>query len=228
MIFKEIYKVNSTTPHSQAITLFSLKMLLLSSLSAAAKATITKAILQCSFISTYPLGHTEYFTFNQGACRCLPNSLAAAHLACGTARIACTIFEGHRSQQEGPELGQITGLQIFGGFTVSCPTYKDCEQILDLRNQQKQNWNQTASQTSIGEDLALRLLFSLGYSELKKHQFRSQQDQGCQGLPEQRTKEALLLCRALQIRHNCEKLGHTGLTVKILWQISMDYRRILG
>lgn len=68
MIFKEIYKVNSTTPHSQAITLFSSQMLLLSSLSAAAKATITEAILQCCFISTYPLGHTgEYFTFNQGA-----------------------------------------------------------------------------------------------------------------------------------------------------------------
>lgn len=68
MIFKEIYKVNATTPPSQASTSFSWKMLLLSSLSAAAKATITKAILQCRLISTYPLGHTgEYFTFNQGA-----------------------------------------------------------------------------------------------------------------------------------------------------------------
>ncbi|KAL0615087.1 hypothetical protein AAY473_015540 [Plecturocebus cupreus] len=43
-------------------------MLLLNSLSAAAKATITKAILQCCFISTYPLRHAgEYFAFNQEA-----------------------------------------------------------------------------------------------------------------------------------------------------------------
>lgn len=67
------------------------------------------------------------------------------------------------------------------------PTHKGSEQELHLRNQQKQNRNQTAGLTSNEEDLALSLLFSLGSSDLKHthtHTLRSQQDQG---LPESET-----------------------------------------
>lgn len=69
MMFRKVYVVNSTTPHSQAIASFSYCFVLpLRSLSRQLQKTTTMAIWQCCFISTYPLGHTgEYFTFNQEA-----------------------------------------------------------------------------------------------------------------------------------------------------------------
>lgn len=93
--------------------------------SAATKATITQAILQCCFIPTYPLGHAgEYVTFNQEAPQYLIQPARPHKLSVQSLKATIGLCKGPKLGQKGKggEGGTFRGK---GGLTEHYLSYSD-------------------------------------------------------------------------------------------------------
>lgn len=125
--------------------------MLLDSLSAAAKATITRQFCNAVLFPLILWGTRENILPSiKRPHRCLPYSPGVPHLACSPAQIVRAIFEAMGACAKSTELDQKKkkkkALEVFGGFTASYPTYKDDVQKLDLKiNTNRTETSQPAS-----------------------------------------------------------------------------------
>lgn len=140
----------------------------------------------------------------------------------------CVISESHRNPCENPELDQKEkkkgGPEVSGGYT----TYRDYEPQLELRHQHTRNCNRTASLTSNGGGLALRLLFSLGCSDFRNINSGPSRIPAVGGHQKREQKEDFCRVGTAHTSHHSEMPGGTALTLELSWWISADRLSIWG
>ena len=87
---------------------------------------------------------------------------------------------------------------------MSYTTYRDYEPQLDLSHQHTRNCNQTASLTSNGGGLALRLLFSLGCLDFRNINSGPSRIPAVGGRQKREQKERFCCVGTVHRRHRCE------------------------